>query len=71
MSVNNASRIVIDKSIVMLQTVASLTDDSRGIVYNHNMFIVQATGLTHRHYIRLERLARVKDSSVIVTFVIS
>ncbi len=48
MSVNNASRIVIDKSIVMLQTVASLTDDSRGIVYDHNMFIVQANGAQYR-----------------------
>ncbi len=24
--------------------MASLTDDSRGVIYNHNMFIVQATG---------------------------
>ena len=28
---------------VTLQIVASLTDDSRGIIYNCNMFIVQAT----------------------------
>ncbi len=28
---------------VMLQIVASLTDYSRGIIYNSNMFIVQAT----------------------------
>jgi hypothetical protein len=27
----------------MLQIVASLTDDSRGIIYYPNMFIVQAT----------------------------
>ncbi len=26
----------------MLQIVASLTDDSRGVIYNCNVFIVQA-----------------------------
>jgi hypothetical protein len=45
MSVNDASRIVIDDSIVMLQIVASLTDSSKGIVYYRNMFIPQAPGL--------------------------
>ncbi len=44
MSVNDASRIIIDDSGVMLQIVASLTNDSRGIIYDRNMFIVQATG---------------------------
>ncbi len=29
----------------MLKIVASLTDDSRGIIYDHNIFIVEATGL--------------------------
>ncbi len=29
---------------VMLQIVASLTDDSRAVIYDRNMFIVQATG---------------------------
>ncbi len=48
MSVNDASRIVINDSKVMLQIVASLTDDSRGIVYDHNMFIVQAKGTQYR-----------------------
>ncbi len=42
MSVNDFSTIVIDDSRVKLQIVVSLTDDSRGIIYNHNMFIVQA-----------------------------
>ncbi len=28
---------------VMLQIVASLTDDSRGVIYNCNMFILHAT----------------------------
>jgi hypothetical protein len=45
MSVNGASRIIIDDSRVMLQIVASLTYDSRGIVYDHIMFKVQATGV--------------------------
>ncbi len=47
MSVNDASRIVIDDSRVMLQIVDSLTDDSRGVICNLNMFIVQATGKTN------------------------
>jgi hypothetical protein len=44
MSVSDPSRIVIDDSRVMLQIVAPLTDNFRGIIYNRNMLIVQATG---------------------------
>ncbi len=44
MNVNDASRIVIDDSRVTLQIVASLTDDSRGIIYDRNVFMVQPTG---------------------------
>jgi hypothetical protein len=44
MSVNDNSRIVIDDSRVALQIVASVTDNSRGIIYDHLMFIVLATG---------------------------
>ncbi len=40
MNENDASRIVIDDSSIMRENGASLTDDSRGIVYDHNMFIV-------------------------------
>ncbi len=43
MSENDASRIVIDNYRVMLQIVASLTDDCRGVIYDRNMFIVQVT----------------------------
>ncbi len=39
----NASTILIDDFRVMLHIVASLTDDSRGIIYDCNMFIVQST----------------------------
>ncbi len=42
MSENDTSRIVIDDSGVMLEVVASLTDDSRGFIYNCNVFIAQA-----------------------------
>jgi hypothetical protein len=49
MSVNDTSRIVIDNTRVMHQIVASLTDDSRGIIYDCNMFIVQATGYVSRY----------------------
>ncbi len=44
MSVIDASRIVGDDSRVTLQSVMSIADDSRGIIYDHNMFIVEATG---------------------------
>ncbi len=40
MSVVNAYRIVIGDPRVMLQIVASLIDNSRGIIYYRNMFIV-------------------------------
>jgi hypothetical protein len=43
MSENDASRIIIDDSRVMLQIVESLIDDSRGVIYNCNMFIVKVT----------------------------
>jgi hypothetical protein len=29
-------------------TVASLTDDSIGIIYNHNVYIMQATSQTYK-----------------------
>ena len=45
MSVNDAPRIVIDDSWVKLQIMVPLTDNSRAIIYDHNMFIVQATAL--------------------------
>jgi hypothetical protein len=38
----NASRITVVNSRVTFQIVASLTDDLRGIIYNRNVFIVQA-----------------------------
>ena len=43
MSVNETSGIVIDNSGVTLQTVAPLTDNSGGIIYYCNMFVVEAT----------------------------
>ncbi len=42
MIVNDASGIIIDDSTVMLQIVAPLTDDSTGVIYDRNVFIVQA-----------------------------
>ncbi len=43
MSVNDASVIVIDDFRVTLQTVAPLTENSRGVIYDCNMFLIQAT----------------------------
>ncbi len=34
--------LVIDDSSVVLQTVASHTDNSRGVIYDRSIFIVQA-----------------------------
>jgi hypothetical protein len=45
MSVNDASRIVIDDPRVMLQIMTLLTDNSRIAIYDRNMLIVQATVL--------------------------
>jgi hypothetical protein len=44
MSVNdNSSNVIVDYR-VMLQIVPSITDDSRAVIYNHNMF--NSTGNT-------------------------
>jgi hypothetical protein len=43
---NDTSRIVIDDSRVMLRIVASLTGDSRGVIYDHNMIIKQVNGFS-------------------------
>jgi hypothetical protein len=43
MIVNDASRIIIDNSRVMLQIAVSLTDNFRGVIYDHSMFKAQAT----------------------------
>ncbi len=50
MSVNDASRNAIDDCKVMLEIVAKLTDNSRGIIYNHIMFKEQAIDTCERFY---------------------
>ncbi len=50
MSVNDASRIVIQDFRMMLQIVASLTADSGGIIYDCNMFYNTVhCGLYYKH----------------------
>ncbi len=39
MSVNDASKIVIDDSRLLQQIVASITDKSKGIIYDRNMLV--------------------------------
>jgi hypothetical protein len=46
MIVNNASKVIIDDSRVMLQIVAPLTGDSLGVIYDHSMLIGQDPDLT-------------------------
>ncbi len=43
MSINDAFRNISDDARAMLLIVASHTDDSRGFIYDHNMFIIKAT----------------------------
>jgi len=45
MSSNDTAKIVVDDYRLMLQIVASITDDSRGVIYNCKMFIVQTTAV--------------------------
>jgi hypothetical protein len=59
MSINDASRIVIDDSRVVLQIVASHTDDSRGVTYDPHMFIVQNSGLAFTELLTNNIFARV------------
>jgi hypothetical protein len=47
MSVNDISKIIIDDSRVMIQIVASLTDYSRGVIYNCIMFIIRPLSWRH------------------------
>ncbi len=42
MSVHDTSKVIIDDSKVMLQIVTSLIDDTRSIICNHNILILQA-----------------------------
>ncbi len=45
MSANGTTRSIIDDSRVTLQIVASITDNSRGVTYDCNMFIILATSV--------------------------
>jgi hypothetical protein len=38
MSVNDSSRIIIGDSRVTIRVVASLSDDSRGVIYDRNVY---------------------------------
>ncbi len=44
---NDASRILTDNSRVMLQIVASLIDNYRGVIYNNRGIIKTRTGVTY------------------------
>jgi hypothetical protein len=46
--------IVIDDSRVVTKLETSLTDDARVTIYNHHMFIVQATAIKFSACILLE-----------------
>jgi hypothetical protein len=63
--------IVNDDSRVINKLETSLTDDARVVIYDHHLFIVQATGLTHKDLTRLDRFARDKHSSLLRKFAIN
>ncbi len=58
MSKNDVSMIIIDDSRLMLQIVASHTDDSWGIIYDQNVFIVQVTGPLGKLFVIILALAK-------------
>jgi hypothetical protein len=66
MSVNDACRIVIDNSRVMLLIVVSLTDGWRSIIYDCNMFIVQASGLKYKTRVELAKSTNTLSYSTLV-----
>ncbi len=68
MGVNEALRIIIGNSRVTLQIAVSLTDDSRGIICNGNMFIVQATGYNGTHILVIS-ICKVYCASELITAV--
>ncbi len=66
MSVNDASRIIIDDTRVTLQILASLTDDSRVIIYDYNMLIVQATSIVWLKMLLLGSISRLFIVALII-----
>ncbi len=76
MSVKDTSRVIIDDSRVILNMVASLTDNSKGVIYDSYMFIVHAISLLWKMLVTLipslsylsggqtEHLRKIVDTSV-------
>ncbi len=52
--------IVNDDSKVINKLETSLTDNARVVIYDRHLFIVQATGITHKDLTRLDRFDRDK-----------
>jgi hypothetical protein len=57
--------IVNDDSRVINKLETLLTDNARVVIYDHHLFIVQATGITHKDLTRLDRFDRDKHSSLL------
>jgi hypothetical protein len=55
--------IINDDSRAINKLETSLTDDARVVIYDCHLFIVQATGLTHKDLTRLDRFDRDKHFS--------
>jgi hypothetical protein len=63
MNVNDACRFIINYSILTLQIVVSLTDDSKGIFYDRNVPIAQADNAeSTKFYVTSKHLSRVSYS---------
>jgi hypothetical protein len=55
-------------SVTFDDTRSITFDDTRSVNYDRNSFIIQATGLTHKHYTKLERTTEDQLSSLLLTF---
>ncbi len=51
-SINYKNVMIVNDTRMMPQLGASLTDDSRSIIYNCNMFIIQAAGPNVINFLR-------------------
>jgi hypothetical protein len=57
MSENDASRIIIEASSMALQIVVPITENPRGITYDHKMLIVRVTGVCSKNHFTAEVVA--------------
>jgi predicted kinase len=65
------AKVINDAPRVMLQIVSSLTDDSRGIIYDCNMFIVEAKEEEEEHRYKQKKIKSTAYNTKIKIILIS